>query len=82
MHAAGITAAQEAAGSLALLQVYRDLDGLNELNARIVVAMRADPTRGLEQVDSFVSWRTMFSSPRLRPTTNERRLHLRVLVTT
>jgi len=68
MHASGITAAQEASGSLALLQVYRDLEGLNELNARIIVAMRADPTRGMEQVDSFVAWRTMFSSPRLRPT--------------
>jgi predicted amidohydrolase YtcJ len=68
MHASGITAAQEASGNAALLQVYRDLDGLNELDARIVVAMRADPTRGLEQVDSFVAWRTMYSSPRLRPT--------------
>jgi predicted amidohydrolase YtcJ len=68
MHASGITAAQEASGSLPLLQVYRDLDGLGELNARIVVAMRADPMRGMEQVDSFVAWRTMFSSPRLRPT--------------
>ena len=68
MHASGITAGQEAAGSLALLQVYRDLDGLGELNARIVIAMRADPSRGMEQVDSFVAWRTMFSSPRVRPT--------------
>ena len=68
MHASGITAAQEASASLALLQVYRDLDGLGELNARIVIAMRADPSRGMEQVDSFVAWRTMFSSPRMRPT--------------
>ena len=68
MHAAGITAAQEAAGNLGLLQVYRDLDGLGELDSRIVVAMRADPSLGMEQVDSFVAWRTMFSSPRLRPT--------------
>lgn len=68
MHASGITAAQEASGNLALLQVYRDLEGLGELSARIVVAMRADPSRGLEQVDSFVAWRTMFSSPRVRPT--------------
>lgn len=68
MHAAGITAAQEASGSLALLQVYRDLDGLGELSARFVVALRADPSLGLEQVDSFVAWRAMFSSPRVRPT--------------
>ncbi len=68
MHASGITAAGEASGSLPLLQVYRDLEGLGELDARIVVAMRADPTLGLEQADSFVAWRTMFASPRVRPT--------------
>lgn len=68
MHAAGITAGGEASGTLPLLQVYRDLDGLGELNARFVVAMYADPAKGMEQVDSFVAWRTMFQSPRLRPT--------------
>jgi len=68
MHAAGITAGGEASATLPLLEVYRDLDGLGELNARFVVAMYADPTKGMEQVDSFVAWRTMFQSPRVRPT--------------
>lgn len=68
MHAAGITAAQEASGNRALLETYRELDRRGELTVRMVVAMRADPGRGLEQVDSFVAWRTEFTSPRVWPT--------------
>ncbi len=68
MHAAGITAAQEASGNVALLRTYRTLDSLGELTARMVVAMRADPGLGLAQVDSFVAWRARFASPRVRPT--------------
>ncbi|HEX9895423.1 MAG TPA: amidohydrolase [Gemmatimonadales bacterium] len=68
MNAAGITAAQEASGSRRLLETYHELDAAGDLTVRMVVAMRADPGQGLEQVDSMVSWRGQLGSPRVRAT--------------
>ena len=68
MNAAGITAAQEASGDRKLLETYRALDQESGLSVRMVVAMRADPSEGLAQVDSFVEWRRQLASPRVHPT--------------
>jgi predicted amidohydrolase YtcJ len=68
MNGAGITAAQEAAASRNLLQTYHELDSLGGLTVRMVVALRADPGQGLEQVDSFSDWRRELASPRVHPT--------------
>jgi hypothetical protein len=67
MHEAGITAFMEAAARRDFLETYRDLDRAGEMTARAVVSMYADPTRGMEQVDSFVAWRTAYAGPRVRP---------------
>jgi predicted amidohydrolase YtcJ len=68
MNRAGITAAQEASGSRKLLETYQALDREHGLTVRMVVAIRADPSGDLAQVDSFVAWRKAFASERVRPT--------------
>lgn len=68
MNRAGITAAQEASGSRKLLETYQALDREHGLTVRMVVAIRADPSRDLAQVDSFAAWRQAFASERVRPT--------------
>lgn len=68
MNAAGITAAQEASADRRLLETYRTLDQEGGLTVRMVVAMRADPSEGLAQVDSFVEWRRQLASARVHPT--------------
>ena len=67
MHEVGITAFMEASARRPFLETYRDLDRAGELTARVVVSMYADPTLGMEQVDSFVAWRTGFAGRRVNP---------------
>ena len=67
MHEVGITAFMEASARRPFLETYHDLDRAGELTARVVVSMYADPTLGMEQVDSFVAWRTGFAGRRVNP---------------
>ena len=67
MNAAGITAFMEASARQPFLETYRDLDRAGGMTARAVVSMYADPNLGMEQVDSFVAWRTAFAGRRVRP---------------
>lgn len=67
MHQVGITAFMEASARLPFLEAYRDLDRAGELTARVVVSMYADPTLGMEQVDSFVAWRAGYAGRRVNP---------------
>ena len=67
MHQAGITAFMEASARRPFLETYRDLDRAGAMTARAVVSMYADPTIGMEQVDSFVAWRTAFAGRRVNP---------------
>lgn len=67
MNAAGITAFMEASARQPFLETYRALDRAGGMTARAVVSMYADPNLGMEQVDSFVAWRTAFAGPRVRP---------------
>lgn len=67
LHAAGVTSFMEASARRQDLETYQDLDRRGELTARVAVSMYADPTLGMEQVDSFVAWRSAFASPRVRP---------------
>lgn len=68
LHAAGVTAIQEAAATRPLLEAFRTLDRANELTLRSVVSLLARPEEGLEQVDTLVSWRNEFRGLRVYPT--------------
>src|SRR5262245_5640364 len=72
----GVTAVQEAdagggsaegGGARPTLETYRAAETAGALSARVVAALTADPSRGVEQVDEMVALRREFSSPRLQP---------------
>jgi hypothetical protein len=63
----GVTAFHEASAGRADLEAYRELDQRGELTARVLVSMLAEPTLGLEQVDSLVAWRKEFQGPHVFP---------------
>jgi len=56
----GITALHDASAGPALLEAYAALDSAGRLNARVVVAIKADPLAGPQQVDSLRTWRGRF----------------------
>jgi predicted amidohydrolase YtcJ len=68
LHAAGVTAIQEAAATRPLLEAYRTLDRSGELTLRTVVSLLARPEDDLTQVDSLVAWRTEFQGTQVHPT--------------
>ena len=68
LHAAGVTAIQEAAATRPLLEAYRTLDRTGELTLRTVVSLLARPEEDLTQVDSLVAWRTEFQGTQVHPT--------------
>jgi hypothetical protein len=67
MNQVGITAFMEASARRPFLETYREVDRAGGMSARAVVSMYADPTLGMEQVDSFVAWRTAFAGKRVLP---------------
>ncbi|MBS1241006.1 MAG: hypothetical protein H6R40_433 [Gemmatimonadetes bacterium] len=68
LHAAGVTAIQEAAATRPLLEAYRTMDQTGELTLRTVVSLLARPEEDLGQVDSLVAWRTEFQGTQVHPT--------------
>ena len=68
LHAAGVTAIQEAAATRPLLEAYRTLDRTGELTLRTVVSLLARPEEDLTQVDSLVAWRIEFQGTQVHPT--------------
>ncbi|HSR14171.1 MAG TPA: amidohydrolase [Gemmatimonadales bacterium] len=68
LHAAGVTALQEAAATRPLLEAYRTLDRSGELTLRSVSSLLARPEEELGQVDTLMAWRNEFRGSRVYPT--------------
>ncbi|MCG3120444.1 MAG: N-substituted formamide deformylase [bacterium] len=62
----GITSLQEASADSNLLEAYWELDQKDELTARVVTAMYADPAKGLAQIPRLLERRQKYQGKRLR----------------
>ena len=63
----GVTAFQEASAGRDYLETYREAQQRGELTAKVVVALYADPDKGLDQVDRLIALRREFNSAQIRP---------------
>jgi predicted amidohydrolase YtcJ len=62
----GITSLQEASADSNLLEAYWELDKKDELTARVVTAMYADPAEGFPQIPRLIAMRKKYQGNRLR----------------
>lgn len=68
MNRHGIVAIQEAGAEEPIVRAYAELDEKGELTARVVAAIRIEPTEGLAGVARAVEWRRRFEGHRLHAT--------------
>jgi len=62
----GITSLQEASADSNHLEAYLELDKKDELTARVVTAMHADPAQGLAQIPRLIEMRKKYQGKQLR----------------